>query len=384
MLRIRKFAVGRCVSRLFATALSIGTLFAGPAEASAQAPALPNINVVFVTPADVEPPPEVVDRLTQVADYTENFLVKWMTKWGYEPERKQIFDRTQDGKLRVLFFKGSKTLESGTYNKPGFQSEVWPKVNQQYGLGRHRHVWWMWVYLGDPPLKFQGFRGGGDSQGGGQALVNYYNANGKIELNDSFGSPFLEDFALKGTIHELGHALGLPHLGPLQRDELGMTLMGANIPNYQRKTGSRERRGYLTPAAAAMLWKHPVFTGTAKDRGKTPSVSVSGLQIERRRGQLLTVTGKLESDYAAHSVVVLDSVPDVHENYWSKSYVGKIGREGGFSLEITEPSPAAGTLKFLFCFENGAVTGDGKELGLGGSYDRNYRVGAGGYELVAP
>ena len=355
-----------------------------PRAISAQDASLPKINVVFVTPSDVELPPDVVERLTEVADYTEHFLVKWMTKWGYEPERKQIFDRTADGKLRVIFFKGKDNLASGTYNQVGFQSEVWPKVIEEYKLGRHRHIWWMWVYLGDPPLKFQGFRGGGDARGGGHAFVNYLHAKGEIELNDSFGSPFLKDFALKGTIHELGHALGLPHIGPLDRDDLGMTLMGATIPNYQRITRSKERRGYLTPAAAALLWKHPVFTGTTKDRQKLPFVKVSDLKIEPGRGRRLSVSGTLESDYPAHSVVVLDSVPDVHENYWQKSYVAKIGPEGRFSIEITEPSPAPGTLKFLFCFENGAVTGNGQELGLAGSYDREYRVGRDGYAWKNP
>lgn len=371
-------------SRFSVVSVLVCILCSWPVSTSAESPPLPKINVVFVTPSDVEPPADVVDRLTEVADYTENFLNRWMTKWGYEPQRKLIFERTADGKLHVLFFKGSQTLESGTYNKPGFQTEVWPKMNAQHKLGRHRHVWWMWVYLGDPPLRFQGFRGGGDARGGGNALVNYYHARGKIELNDSFGSPFLKDFALKGTIHELGHALGLPHIGPLERDDLGMTLMGANIPNFQRKTRSRERRGYLSPAAAAMLWKHPIFSGTAEGRQKVPSVKISDLKIAPGRARRLLVTGKLESNETAHSIVVLDSAPNVHEKYWQKSYVGKVEAGGEFSIEISEPSAAPGTLKFLLCFNNGAVTGDGKILGLGGSFNREYRVNSRGYVLSSP
>ena len=82
--------------------------------------------------------------------------------------------------------------------------------------------------------------------------------------------------------------------------------------------------------------------------------------------------------------MVLDSVPGVHENYWQKSYVGKVDEEGRFTVEITEPSPAPGTLKFLFCFRNGAVTGDGKQLGLSGSLDRSYVVSRDGYQWSKP
>ena len=38
--------------------------------------------------------------------------------------------------------------------------------------------------------------------------------------------PELNNMAIKGTIHEFGHALGLPHIGPRPGRKLGNTLMG--------------------------------------------------------------------------------------------------------------------------------------------------------------
>lgn len=73
----------------------------------------------------------------------------------------------------------------------------------------------------------------------------------------------------KASIHELGHAFGLPHIGPLQADDLGNSLMGPVIRAY-RSRHPNEQRVYLTRASGAMLWKHPLFSGTTKDRDITP------------------------------------------------------------------------------------------------------------------
>lgn len=366
-------AITPTMSRAFIIAL-----FAALASvvAAAPEPALPRVNVVLFTPADVTPPRDAARRLTQVADYTEAFLANGMKRWGYSPARTRIFDRNADGTLRVLFVTGKEKLASGRYNKSGFEAEVRQQATPKYGLGQHRHVWWIWVYLGDPPRRFEGFKGGGSVRLGGTAFANYYNAPGEIRIGDDIGAPFLAAITLKGAMHELGHAFGLPHVGPLEKQPHGMPLMGANIPNYRKRTGRDETRGYLSQASAAMLWRHPVFSGTARNRGVMPSFSVTGLALSYdRSAHRAQLRGTIKSNRAAHSVVVLDNVPGVHEAYWQKPYVGRVGTDGRFEVNITEPVTRAGTLRLLFCFENGAISGDGQGYGMGSTLDKPYRAG---------
>lgn len=83
-------------------------------------------------------------------------------------------------------------------------------------------------------------------------------------------------------------------------------------------------------------------------------------------------------------MVVFDSVPTVDEKYWQTSYVGTDKPGERFSFETREASAAPGTLEFLVGFNNGAVTVDGKELGLAGSYDRKYQVSGGGQQFASP
>jgi len=368
------------------TRAALAALFAvlaGLLPVSAQEPPLPKVNVVLFTPADVAPPKDAVRRLTQVGDYTEAFLVKWMKHWGYPPVREKFLERNPDGSVRVLFVSGKEQRASGKYNQPGFEVEVRQSANAKYQLGQHGHVWWIWIYLGDPPLRFQGYEGRGTARSGGTAFVNYLNAAGEIRVTDDIGAPFPERFALKGAMHELGHGLGLPHNGPLDKQPLGMPLMGANIPNYRQRTRDSETRGYLSPASAAMLWRHPVFTGSAKDRSVKPKFSVAGLAtIYDASTKNVRLRGVLKSDYAAHSVVVFDNVPGVHEAYWQKPYVARVAKDGQFEVRITEPSGKDGTLRLMFCFENGASSGDSRTYGIASALEKPYHATGDGYQLA--
>lgn len=345
----------------------------------------PQLNVIFFTPADVEPPPGVVRRLTQVADYTEKFLVDEMTRNGYPPQNTSPFVRDEQGNLQVLFVKGDQPLNSKRYHDPSFRMEAINKAVSQYRLPKNRSVWWVWVYLGDPPVRYSDYRGSGESRNGGWALNNYSSLAGEIDPKLPMASGFHEEFSLKACVHELGHALGLPHLGPKSRDRQGIPLMGPRVDVYHKKVDPREKRIYLSNAEAAMLWKHPIFTGTVEKRFQMPNVELkecSGTFNRPRR--YFELNGQVQADIPAHSVIVVEQSPEGKEgeSYWRKSFAGRVDEQGKFSVRITELDRTEGNLQILFCFENGIVTGDGKADGLKGSLLRPYRANRNGMELV--
>jgi hypothetical protein len=252
----------------------------------------------------------------------------------------------------------------------------------KYNLERHRHVWWVWVYLGDAPQRFSQFAGFGDVSEGGTAFVNFPSLPGDIKENDDLGSPFLTEIALKGCIHELGHAFGLPHNGPLAKGHLGMPLMGATIFDFRQRTGTAEKRAYLSGVSAAMLWKHPLFSGTAERRDQMPTCHLTSLAVDNRpQGEVVHVRGQLQANIAAHSAVVFDSAAPDQETYWQKSYVARMAENGSFDVTITEPTHSRGTLRLVFCFENGVVTGDGQRHGINGALEKPYLGTPSGYRL---
>ena len=117
---------------------------------------------------------------------------------------------------------------------------------------------------------------------------------------------------------------------------------------------------YLTEASAAILWKHPVFSGTTKDRQRQPSVKLVDYKpTYSRAADRITLAGKLVSDMPAHSVIVFDDLGKPADEYWYRSHVARIAPDGTFRVAIDHPAQADGHFRILFCFDNGMVTGDG-------------------------
>jgi hypothetical protein len=339
------------------------------------------VHLVLFTPADLAPPAGAVERLRTLAGMAERFLVREMTARGYPPARRAIFDREADGTTpRILTVRGDAPRAGGRYDRPGFAPEVIAKATAQYAIPGRADLWWIFVYLGDRPTRFNDYRGQGDVAAGGWALVNYDTIPGTLDPAAPLASPFHEAFTVKGCLHELGHAFGLPHLGPNPRLRLGNALMGPNMgPYHDRLKAPRDGRVYLTPAAAAMLWKHPAFSGTSGGRGAMPEVEWRDLKatFSRTRREVV-LTGRLVSDSPAHSVVVIDDVERDEGSYWSRSYAVKLSPDGTFRAVLDDLVPASGQLRLLACFENGTVTGDGRGHGNRSAKLMPYRLVRGG------
>lgn len=190
------------------------------------------------------------------------------------------------------------------------------------------------------------------------------------------------------VIHRTSQAeliLGLPHNGPLIKEDLGMPLMGATIANYRRVMKNKEERGYVTEASAAILWKHPIFTGTAERRYQIPKVEWHNLAVKNDRQQRVAhLTGRITSNVPAHSIIVYDTAPDVRTQYFQKPYVARVEKDGTFDITISEPVnvQAKGVLKVVACCENGTMTGDGKKRGFGSAHEIKYQTSRTGYQLI--
>lgn len=350
-------------------------------------PAMPKIRIVFMTPADVDVPDGVQDRMDRTADYTEQFLVKWMKAWDYPPARERIFERDANGHAVVHFVKSPDSIANGKFPmKEGNMARKGKLLAmEQHGLPKGTlDIWWVWIYVGDPPAKYSSYLGSGNAAQGGLSQVNYTNLPGTIGLDAELGSKYLKDLTLKGTIHEFGHALGLPHNGPREKRDLGIPLMGATFFNYKRRTKVEEERVFLSEASAAILWKHPVFTNTAEKRYANLNVQWDEISIENdRENRVVHITGRVESAVPPHSVIAYDTAANIQATYFQKPYVARTAADGSFRITIDEPIgvPTSGIIELVACCENGSMSGGGKARGIGSAYEVAYQTSRTGYVL---
>ncbi len=347
-------------------------------------PPPPTVRIVLYTPSDLKPPPGVAQRLTQIADATERFLVEGMKGWKYPPAVEHVFRRNKDGTVEVVYVQGSRPSGDEFYTKASCDAEARDKAKQQLGIDGEGHIWWVFLYVGDRPKRFSGWQGSGCSRDGGGAIVNYDTIPGAIRPDINPSSGFNAEYFLKGTIHELGHALGLPHIGPDPALGRGNSLMGPNNDVYAQRKYPNADLCYLTEASAAMLWKHPLFTGTTKNRQRQPSVKLVGYKpTYGKKSNRITLSGKVVADMPAHSVVVLDDLGKPDDEYFNRSHVARIEPDGNFHVAIDKPPRASGHYRILFCFENGMFTGDGAGVVFAdhGAIVKSYQFRDGGFRF---
>jgi hypothetical protein len=347
-------------------------LIAASTDAPADGAASPcQVHVILFVPADVKPPAGYQSRIDQMADYTESFLKREFKRWGHE-KLVMPFRRSVDGHVPVSLIRGKE--KASTYKPVAVRAEVMDALRGQNRIDANAlQIWWILVYAGEPPARFAGFLGGFGPQIGGWAVCNFDTTPGRIDPAAPLGSDFLERIMLKGMIHELGHGFGLPHIGPLNRDDACNTLMGPTHANYRRVIKRDEPRVYLSEAEAAMLSTHPAFRGAADDRGELPRPDVRDLKYTvNPLSRTITVSGRVRAGRRAVYALVADESDARPGEYWTKTYAAKVNGDGTFEVTVSEPSESNGTLKTWFAFEGSALTGDGKGRGRESGIARAY------------
>lgn len=347
-------------------------------------PPPPTIRIILFTASDRTPPADVPHRLTQIADAAERFFFTEMRRWKYPPAASKLFRRNPDGTVEVTYVKGDRPASDPVYAHAECAEEALAKARRQLRIEGEGHILWVFCYLGDRPQRFSDWRGYGWARDGGSAIVNYDTIPGEIRPDLGLEQGFNSDYYLKATVHELGHAFGLSHTGPDPSLGLGNSLMGPNVDVYVGRKQPHADRVYLTEASAAILWKHPVFSGTAKDRQRQPSVKLVGYHpTYSRASDRITLAGKLVADMPAHSVIVFDDLGRPDDQYWYRSHVARIAPDGTFRVAIDHPARADGHFRILFCFDNGIVTGDGAGVVFDdrGDIRKSYHFRNGGYRF---
>lgn len=342
------------------------------------------VTIVLFAPADLAFPEGARQRITQIADAAEAFFFNGMTRQGYPPAAKALFRREADGEVEVLQVRGDKPAASGAYAQPTYAGYVRQKAVEQDPRAEKSNVWWIFIYLGDRPTRFENWAGMGNPRDGGWAMINYDTVPGEIRPDLQLTEGFNFEYKLKSTLHELAHGFGLPHMGPDPTLGLGNSLMGPNPPAYAARRQPKGDHVYLAAAEAAMLWKHPLFQGRAMGPFQEFEVKLEGYKASfHPDADTVTVAGRLVTSQPAHSVVLIDDRGDKDE-YWSRSYAARIAPDGTFEIKVNHPARVDGQFRLLFCFDSGLVSGNGKNIGprTRGDILKTYRFRDGRFEFA--
>ena len=239
-----------------------------------------------------------------------------------------------------------------------------------------------------PPTRLATWQGSNYPEAEAYALVNYNSTPGAVGgdlANLTKGRNGESEFALKGVIHELGHALGLPHIGPDLGLKLGNSLMGPNTSVYQQHRYPQPDQVYLTPAAAALLWKHPLMSGTTADRFHQPDdVHLAGFSpTYSRTNDQITLRGRVTATPLPHSIIVQDDLGRPNDQYWHPAHAARVAPDGAFQIKISRPARVTGQYRITYAFPNGMVTGGGPPAGDNRAWvNKSYRFRNGTFQFA--
>ncbi len=169
-----------------------------------------------------------------------------------------------------------------------------------------------------------------------------------------------------GVIHELGHALSLPHCRQREDETIyGTALMGSGNRTYAEQLRGEGRGTFLTQVHAMRLAAHPVLNAQVPSSlFDHPDVQWRELRVEVAANKSICVQGSIVASIPIHSVIAYFDAAGGGD-YDATTAAAVPNEVGEFSLVSGPLRPGvSGQVRLLGCYVNGSTT----------SCELNYRV----------
>ncbi len=304
--------------------------------------------VVYFTPADREPAAKHVERIRLITEEAGTFYQKELIRHGF-PDRKLRVLRNQAGAVDVIDVVGvDKAKDYGKPDGARIRNEVIPVLRQR-DIQPDQVTILLFCNLMDYDPKLSTISHHSPYYGGGTHLsgtawqcdspiLDPRRFRDKTPLLDGeYGRITIgkhNSIFIGGVIHELGHALSLPHCRE-RRDEhatFGTALMGSGNRTYGEQLRGESKGTFLTQAHALRLAALPIFNEqvprTVFDRR---DVQWPRLAIDTAERKYITVEGSLTSQVAVHSVVAYFD-PQGGSDYDATTATAIVDQNGSFTL----------------------------------------------------
>lgn len=353
-----KAARMRCQARLWLAALLFVSLLATATEPQP-------LVIAYFVPQDRQSIPGYEARLERVMREVQQFYRDGMRTAGYGPLTFGL-PTTEDGKLLVHWVRGKcEARDYGRNASDKVRDEVEAALGGQ-GIKLHNRTLVIFQVLLDwkegRAIEVGPYVGGGSHLEGtawvyDDSLLDP-GALGSKNPGGFYGRPCsigqFNSHYVGGVAHELGHALGLPHVaGP--RSALKHSLMGDGNHTYGEELRGEGAGTYLHPASAMLLARARPFAGEITDAEHRAEAQFEKLRATFAEGRIL-LDGQLAAVPQAFGIIAYNDASAIPSDYDAQGWVAPVNDKGEFRLSVEVLSPGAYELRLQVCHTNGATS----------------------------
>jgi len=329
------------------------------------AAAKPPLLIAYFVPSDRATIPGYVDRLDRIMTEVQTFYRQGMDAAGYGPMTFEL-PRAKEGKLDVYVVRGKEPMHAyGRNDDMKVRAEVAELLNAK-GIDINEKTLLIFEVLLEwkdgRTVEVGPYLGGGNHMFGtawvyDDALMDPANLTSK-EPGGYYGGPCsvgaFNSHYLGGVAHELGHALGMPHVaGPSSNPK--HSLMGDGNHTYGEDLRGEGSGTYLLPASAMLLARCRSFAGEIEGARVPPACELKSLEATFRDGQLI-LAGELDSQPPAFGLIAYNDSADIPGDYDATGWISKVNSSGRFRLFVGDLHSGPYELRLQVCHTNGPTS----------------------------
>ena len=330
------------------------------------------IVVAYFTPRDRKPASQHTQRIRRIVEEAGTFYRQELQRHGF-PDRQMSVLRNEKGAVDIINVVGRD--RDSDYDKPDGQKirNETVAVLRQRGIDPNRIVLLLFCNLMDYDPVASTISHHSPYYGGGNHLTGTaWQCDSEILDPLRFKDPTpLRDgeygritigkhnsIFIGGVIHELGHALSLPHCRQRNDEaERGTALMGSGNRTYAQELRNEGRGTFLTQAHAMRLAAHPVFNKrvatTLYDR---PQVDWTELAIRAASDGGIQIGGTIQSSIPIHGFIAYFD-PEGGGDYDATTATAVPNANGDFSMHSGPLRPGrSAELRLVACHVNGSTS----------------------------
>lgn len=310
-----------------------------------------NLNVVYFIPTDNPALADYENRISAILLQGQEFYKTWMNKYGYENKTFGLLADRAKGKVKITTIKGKFPM---TEYVSGKDANISKEVDEYFAANpsekRSDH------YLIIQPVHT--LTAGIPYYGVGRRAYVCDVPEMKVSLLGTTGDAGTKATTyIGGLLHELGHALNLPHnkekVSEGGNAAYGTSLMGSGNYTYGKSPT------FLTAADCATLNNNQVFSTVEKEFYKPAQVTLKNIIAEYKNGNIV-VSGKFLSDIPVADVGYYND-PAEGGDYDAQTWVSKVTNNEDFNIsmpvaELYKKGNTAYDLRIRLYHANGSIS----------------------------